>query len=267
MDQSTRRQILIRSLLKERPEYQKTEIPHDSGGQKRLLRSLMNIRPASPVSEEFQRIQDEYLQEENRNKGIVECSDLTPIQDGIYLWRGDITRLACKAVVNAANSGMTGCYQPCHNCIDNCIHTCAGIQLRNYCSDLMEKQGYEEPTGTAKITPAFNLPCEYVIHTVGPIVRGKLTPLHCRQLASCYRSCLELADQNQIHSIAFCCISTGVFMFPNEEAAKIAIQTVKSYKAETGSKIEVIFNVFKELDEQIYRNLLRPAGTAENCAE
>ena len=256
MNQTERIQILIRSLLKERTEAPQIEIPHHSEEQKNLLRSLMNIRMAAPISKEFQQIQDEYLQEENKNRGIIELSALTPIENEIYLWRGDITRLACGAIVNAANSGMTGCYQPCHNCIDNCIHTYAGIQLRNYCRDLMEKQGHEEPTGTAKITPAFNLPCEYVIHTVGPIVRRKLTPLHCRQLASCYRSCLELADQTQVHSIAFCCISTGVFMFPNEEAAKIAVQTVKDYKAETGSKIEVIFNVFKELDEQIYRNLL-----------
>jgi len=134
----------------------------------------MNIRMASPVSEEFQRIQDEYLQEENRSRGFVELSSLTPMQKEIYLWRGDITRLVCGAIVNAANSGMTGCYQPCHNCIDNCIHTYAGIQLRNYCNDLMEKQGHEEPTGTAKITPAFNLPCDYVIHTVGPIVKGNI---------------------------------------------------------------------------------------------
>lgn len=257
MNQTERRQILIRSLLKERSKYPKIEIPQNAKEQKMLLRSLMNIRLASPISEEFQRIQDDYLQEENRNRGIVELSSLTPTLDEIYLWRGNITRLACGAIVNAANSGMTGCYQPCHNCIDNCIHTYAGIQLRNYCSDLMKKQGFEEPTGAAKITPAFNLPCKYVIHTVGPIVQGDLTPLHCEQLASCYRSCLKLADQNQVRSIAFCCISTGVFMFPNLEAAKIAVQTVKDYKAETGSKIEVIFNVFKEFDEQIYRNLLR----------
>jgi len=256
MNQSERRQILIRSLLKERPEYQKIEIPHSSEEQKNLLRSLMNIRMAAPVSKEFQQVQDEYLQEENRNRGIVELSALTPIQNEIYLWRGDITRLACGAIVNAANSGMTGCYQPCHNCIDNCIHTYAGIQLRNYCNEMMEKQGREELTGTAKITPAFNLPCEYVIHTVGPIVQGKLTQLHIRQLASCYRSCLELADRNQAGSIAFCCISTGVFMFPNEAAAEIAVQTVKDYKAENGSRIEVVFNVYKELDEQIYRDLL-----------
>lgn len=257
MNQSERRQILIRSLIKEQSGYRKIMVPHDSDEQKKMLRSLINIRMAAPVSDEFQRIQDEYLQEENRKRGIVELSALTPVQNEIYLWCGDITRLACGAIVNAANSGMTGCYQPCHNCIDNCIHTHAGIQLRNYCRDLMEKQGHEEPTGMAKITPAFNLPCEYVIHTVGPIVCGKLTALHRRQLSSCYRSCMELADQNRVRSIAFCCISTGVFMFPNEEAAEIAVQTVKDYKAETGSRIEVIFNVFKELDEQIYRNLLR----------
>lgn len=256
MNQSERRQMLIRFLIEEQPGYRKIVIPQDSGEQKKLLRSLMNVRMASLVNDEFQRIQDEYLQEENRNRGIVELSSLTPMKKDIYLWRGDITRLACGAIVNAANSGMTGCYQPCHNCIDNCIHTYAGIQLRNFCSDLMDQQGHEEPTGMAKITPAFNLPCEYVIHTVGPIVRGKLTPLHRQQLASCYRSCLELADQNRIHSIAFCCISTGIFMFPNEEAAEIAVQTVENYKVETGSKIEVIFNVFKELDEQIYRRLL-----------
>lgn len=185
MNQSERRQILIQFLIKEQSGYRKIMVPHDSDEQKKMLRSLINIRMAAPVSDEFQRIQDEYLQEENRKRGIVELSALTPVQNEIYLWRGDITRLACGAIVNAANSGMTGCYQPCHNCIDNCIHTHAGIQLRNYCSDLMEKQGHEEPTGMAKITPAFNLPCEYVIHTVGPIVRGKLTALHRRQLSSC----------------------------------------------------------------------------------
>lgn len=267
MNQSERRQILIRSLLMEQPEYRKITIPSDSTEQKKLLRSLMNIRAAAPVSEEFQKVQDAYLQEENKSRGIVSLLDLSPVQSGIYLWRGDITRLACEAIVNAANSGMTGCYHPCHNCIDNCIHTYAGIQLRNYCNDLMKKQGHEEPVGTAKITPAFNLPCRYVIHTVGPVVQGKLTRLHCRQLASCYRSCLELADRHQIRSIAFCCISTGVFMFPNEKAAEIAVQTVKDYKAGTGSGIEVIFNVFKELDEQIYRNLLGSAEPSESRSQ
>jgi O-acetyl-ADP-ribose deacetylase (regulator of RNase III) len=151
---------------------------------------------------------------------------------------------------------MTGCYQPCHSCIDNCIHTYAGIQLRNYCNDLMMAQGYPEPTGTAKITPGFNLPCDYVIHTVGPIVQGALTDTHRTQLASCYRSCLKLAEENGVTSIAFCCISTGVFCFPNEEAARIAVETVQTYRRETGSQIQVIFNVFKAQDEAIYRRLL-----------
>ena len=151
---------------------------------------------------------------------------------------------------------MTGCYQPCHNCIDNCIHTYAGIELRLACADLMEKQGKEEPTGQAKITPAYNLPCDYVIHTVGPIVQGRLTEHHEELLASCYRSCLQIADENAVASIAFCCISTGVFMFPNDRAAEIAVETVKQYKQETGNKIQVIFNVFKDIDEELYQSLL-----------
>ena len=201
-------------------------------------------------------MQDDYLQEELAAKKITRLSDLHPIQEAIYLWRGDITTLECGAIVNAANSGMTGCYQPCHNCIDNCIHTYAGVQLRLKCAEIMEQQGYEEPTGQAKITPAYNLPCDYVIHTVGPIVQGKLTQEHCALLESCYRSCLELAEQNGVESIAFCCISTGVFHFPNQRAAEIAVETVRKFKAETGSKMKVIFNVFKDLDLETYRQLL-----------
>ena len=197
------------------------------------------------------------MREATASKGITDLADLSPLSDGIYVWKGDITTQRCGAIVNAANSGMTGCYQPCHNCIDNCIHTYAGIQLRLACAEIMEKQGHEEPEGQAKITPAFNLPCRYVIHTVGPVVQGALTKRHCELLTSCYRSCLRLADENGVDSIAFCCISTGVFMFPNDKAAEIAIQTVKEYKAETGSRIEVIFNVFKDTDYQIYRDLLR----------
>lgn len=256
MNQSERRQRLIRSLLDEQKRYRTMQIPPERQEQEVLLRSLMNTRMAAPISPEFQQLQDEYLQERNRERGIVDPADLTPVREGIYLWRGDITRLACGAIVNAANSGMTGCYQPCHNCIDNCIHTYAGIQLRNFCDDLMRRQGHEEPTGQAKITPAFNLPCDYVIHTVGPIVSGRLTGQHEQQLADCYRSCLTLADGHQIGSIAFCCISTGVFRFPNQRAAEIAVRTVTEYKAKSGSKIEVIFNVFKEADERIYRELL-----------
>ena len=182
--------------------------------------------------------------------------DIREVQPDLSIWKGDITRLKVGAIVNAANSGMTGCYQPCHNCIDNCIHTYAGIQLRNYCNDMMIKQRHEEPTGHAKITPAFNLPCDHVIHTVGPIVQGRLTKGHERLLISCYESCLRIADENEVKSIAFCCISTGVFMFPNKRAAELAVQTVKQYKEKTKSKIKVIFNVFKEEDERLYKQLL-----------
>lgn len=256
MNQGERRRYLIEELLRERPSCQPQVIPADADRQKVLLRGLMNVRHPAATSKEFLEVQDAYLQAELAGKQITQLSDLRPILEGIYLWRGDITTLECGAIVNAANSGMTGCYQPCHNCIDNCIHTYAGVQLRLKCAEIMAQQGYAEPTGQAKITPAYNLPCEYVIHTVGPIVQGKLTQEHCALLESCYRSCLELADENGVGSIAFCCISTGVFMFPNDKAAEIAVGTVRKYKAETGSKIEVVFNVFKEYDEAIYRKLL-----------
>lgn len=256
MNQTEKRRFLIRSLLDERPRYRDMEIPSDPTEQKRLLRSLFNIRMPGQIGEDFLKVQDEYLREETRRKGITTLADLTPIKPGLYLWQGDITTIACDAIVNAANSGMTGCYQPCHNCIDNCIHTYAGVQLRNACAGIMERQGYEEPTGQAKITPAFNLPCKYVIHTVGPIVQGQLTKQQEDLLASCYRSCLALAEENECGSIAFCCISTGVFGFPQKRAAEIAVQTVREYKAQTHSNIEVIFNVFKDSDYEIYRDLL-----------
>ena len=178
MDHKEKRRWLIRYLLDEKPGYKNIEITSDMTEQKRLLRSLFNVRVPKPISEDFLKVQDEYLQEATREKGITEMSDLTPLEQGIYLWQGDITTLACDAIVNAANSGMTGCYQPCHGCIDNCIHTYAGIQLRNECNDIMVRQGFEEPTGQAKITDAYNLPCRYVIHTVGPIVQGWLTKTH-----------------------------------------------------------------------------------------
>lgn len=256
MDQKERRDYLIRNLIREQPRYRRMEIESSEQAAKRQLRSLMNVRMAAPVTGEFEEVQDAYLQEVNAERGIVALSDLEEIEPGIYLWQGDITRLAVDGIVNAANSGMTGCYQPCHNCIDNCIHTYAGIQLRNYCQELMDKQGYEEPTGQAKITPGFNLPCKYVLHTVGPIVQGGLTEEHERLLASCYESCLKLADENGLKSIAFCCISTGVFMFPNERAAEIAVKTVMDYRKNKNSGIEVIFNVWKDIDYEIYRELL-----------
>lgn len=256
MNQNDRRRYLIEGLLKEQPEYTNMKIPPETTRQKVLLRSLMNIRMPGEMDHAFLQIQDAYLSEENKKKGIVTLADMEKVQPDLYIWRGDITRLGVGAIVNAANSGMTGCYQPCHNCIDNCIHTYAGIQLRNYCNDMMAKQGHEEPTGRAKITPAFNLPCDYVIHTVGPIVQGKLTKQHEHLLISCYESCLRIADANEVNSIAFCCISTGVFMFPNKKAAELAVQIVKQYKEKTKSKIKVIFNVFKEEDERLYKQLL-----------
>ena len=256
MNQQERRIYLIQELLKENKKYSKMKIPETSEGQKQLLCGLMNIRLPKQAGEEFLKIQDEYLQEEIRRKGITEMESLIPVQDGIYLWQGDITTLRCDAIVNAANSQMLGCFCPNHGCIDNAIHTFSVIQLREVCSKLMEEQKHEEETGKAKITPAFNLPCKYVLHTVGPIVRGKLTENDRKLLGSCYRSCLELSEKSHVKSIAFCCISTGEFHFPNDKAAEIAIQTVKEYKRQTQSEIEVIFNVFKDLDKEIYRKLL-----------
>lgn len=259
MTQTERRRYLIEALLKEQPQYSKIEIPCDEQGQKTLLRSLFNIRMPKPITEEFLTVQNAYLQEETRRKGITALADLEPVQKKIYLWRGDITTLQCDGIVNAANSQMLGCFVPCHGCIDNAIHTYAGVQLRLECSERMKQQGHEEETGRAKLTKAYNLPCRYVLHTVGPIVHGSLTKKDKELLASCYQSCLELAERNGLKSIAFCCISTGEFHFPNDKAAQIAVETVKRYKEQAHSKIEVIFNVFKELDYNIYRELLRAA--------
>ena len=256
MKQSERRIFLIKSLLQERKEYRDISISADTEEQKQLLRALMNVRAPQPIGTEFLRIQDEYLQYEIAAKGITDVAELTPVQQGIYLWQGDITTLKCDAVVNAANSGMTGCYIPNHRCIDNAIHTFAGMQLRLLCDNLMEQQGYPEPAGGTKITPAFNLPSRYVLHTVGPVISGKVKKHERELLASCYRSCLELAAENKLESVAFCCISTGEFHFPNELAAEIAVQSVKDFfRLQTGVK-KVIFNVFKDLDKNIYQKLL-----------
>ena len=274
MTQAERRKFLIQYLLDE--ALYKQKIPQNEDEQKQLFRSLVNVRPAKPVSKEFLLIQDEYLKEENKNRGITDVRDLKPVTltilneqasakpnmivynalSDIFLWRGDITTLKVDAIVNAANSGMTGCWQPCHACIDNCIHTFAGIQLRSICTDIMKKQGHEEPTGSAKITPAFNLPSKFVLHTVGPIIYEKLTQKDCDLLASCYKSCLNLANENKLKSIAFCCISTGVFRFPAEKAAQIAINTVCEWKKQKKSDIKVVFNVFGEKDESIYKQTL-----------
>lgn len=259
MNQSEKRLFLIRSLLKENPEYRDLSIPAEPESQRQLLRGLMNIRAPQRIGAGFLKMQDAYLQGETAAKGITDVADLTPIRPGLYLWQGDITTLKCDAIVNAANSGMTGCYIPNHRCIDNAIHTFAGVELRLACAELMAKQGYPEPTGQAKITPAFNLPCRYVLHTVGPIIGGRVTKEDKEQLTSCYRSCLELAAENALESVAFCCISTGEFHFPNELAAQIAVETVKDFLKKQTSVKKVIFNVFKDLDKAIYEKLLRAA--------
>ena len=256
MNRSERRLFLIQSLLKEKPEYRDIDIPAEPESQRQLLRGLMNIRAPQNADEDFLKIQDAYLQCETAAKGITDITNLTPVQPGLYLWQGDITTLRCDAIVNAANSGMTGCYIPNHRCIDNAIHTFAGVELRLACAKLMEQQGYPEPTGQAKITPAFNLPCEYVIHTVGPIISGRVTKEDEELLASCYRSCLESAAENGLESVAFCCISTGEFHFPNEQAAEIAVRTVKNFMKKQTAVKKVIFNVYKDMDKKIYDRLL-----------
>lgn len=256
MEQNERRMYLIKELLKESQQYRGMRIPTGEEEQKQLLRGLMNIRMPGNISRKFLDVQDIYLSEEAKRKGIVDVNSLLPVEEGIYLWQGDITALCCDAIVNAANSGMTGCYVPNHRCIDNCIHSFSGVQLRMDCAEIMKRQGYEEPTGSAKITKAYNLPCKYILHTVGPIISGQLRENDCRQLADCYQSCLELAAENGLESIAFCCISTGEFHFPNDEAAKIAIRSVREFLKKKTNIKKVIFNVFKEQDKNIYKGLL-----------
>lgn len=254
--QGQRLDFLIRCLLNENEEYKNIEIPAGQPDKRRLLRSLMNVRPPVPASEEFLKVQDAYLQERLAERGVTEPENLTPVQPGIYLWQGDITTLAADAIVNAANSRMLGCFVPCHGCIDNAIHTYAGTQLRMECARIMAGQRKEEATGKAKITKAYNLPCRYVLHTVGPIIYGTVTKTDCELLAGCYRSCLELAAAYGLKSVAFCCISTGEFHFPNELAAEIAIHTVRTWQQQNSNRIEVIFNVFKDSDYEIYKRLL-----------
>lgn len=254
MEQSERRKYLIKYLLAESGT--DMSVPSDEEAQRRLLRALFNVRPPKAASEEFMRVQDDYLREEIGRKGVTDIAELAPVAPDIYLWKGDITTLACDGIVNAANSALLGCFCPNHGCIDNAIHTFAGIGLRRECARLMAAQGGEEPTGRAKITSAYNLPCKYVLHSVGPIVYGALTDRNRADLSNCYRSCLELADARGLGSLAFCCISTGEFRFPNDIAAAVAVDTVRGYKRETGSGIKVVFNVFKEVDYEIYARLL-----------
>ncbi len=253
-------QYLNRLLLDDMPEYraQAAQFPKEDAAQRRLLRSLMNVRPPMPLKPQFLQIQDEVLSEERETKGIVDADTLpaTAANPKIAVWQGDITRLKADAIVDADNSALLGCFCPCHGCIDNAIHSAAGLQLRDECSQLMTAQGHPEPAGQAKLTGAYNLPAKYILHTVGPIVQGRVTRRNREELAACYRSCLELAAECGLETVAFCCISTGEFHFPNQEAAEIAVKTVTDYLQHNTSIRKVIFNVFKDLDADIYRNLL-----------
>lgn len=256
MTHQEQRLYLLRELLVEAPR--RIPIPADEQGQKDLLRALMNVREPKPISQDFLKIQDEYLSAERNLRGVVDGWSLPSIPSNphIVLWQGDITTLTVDAIVNAANSKLRGCFYPCHSCIDNIVHSRSGIQLRLLCDDIMNRQGYDEPTGKAKITPAFNLPSRYILHTVGPIVSGRVTRRDRALLASCYRACLTLAVQKGCKSIAFCCISTGEFHFPNEEAAEIAIAAVEDFLRNGNEPVRVIFDVFKDADLRIYQKLL-----------
>lgn len=267
MNRTQSLEYLTGLLLAEMPEYrpQAAVFPRDPAAQRRLLRSLMNLRPPLPLQPEFLAVQDRVLSAEREEKGVVEAGRLPVIaaHPQIALWQGDITRLRADAIVNAGNRALLGCFCPCHGCIDNAIHSAAGLQLREACHQLMQVQGHPEPTGQAKLTPGYNLPARYVLHTVGPIVRGQVTRENRQALASCYRACLETAAEQGLATVAFCCISTGEFHFPNQEAAEIAVDTVTGFLRTRTSIRKVIFNVFKDIDAAYYRQLLGPDSPAE----
>lgn len=260
MEQEERRIWLIRQLQKEMPDFAGIPLPEDPERQWQLFRGLCNLRPPRKASREFLEVQDAFLQEMTREKGIIALDDLepSPVDSRLFLWQGDITRLQADAIVNAANSQLLGCFRPNHNCIDNLIQTMAGVQLRYACWELMEEQGCPEPTGRAKITKGYNLPARYVLHTVGPIVQGKVTERDRQLLASCYRSCLEMADAVGLRSIAFCCISTGVFGYPPEAAAPVAVGAVREYlKNHPASALEkIVFDVYQDRDKILYGRAL-----------
>ena len=258
MTQDERREYLIQYLLKEKMKFVRQSIPTDKQGQENLLRSLMNVRPPRPISNDFLKIQNEYLTERNIERGITDVDTLAPVKSDLrlYIWQGDITTLKCDAIVNACNSQMLGCFSPMHACIDNFIHTYAGMELRLKMHEIMAKQGHEEETGKAKITSGYNLPTKYILHTVGPIIQWKVTKEDEDLLASCYTECLKLAADTGVESIAFCCLSTGVFRFPQQRAAEIATNTVKQYLNKDSRIKKVIFNVFKDEDLKIYSGLL-----------
>ena len=257
-----RKTELLRELVSGLCAEREAEAPRNASADElwHTFRALVNTRPPWPAERTWLALQDELLQGMIADAGVATMADagVSTLDPRLRLWRGDITTIAVDAIVNAANSQMLGCWVPGHYCIDNAIHTFSGVQLRLECARIMDEQGYDEPTGTAKITPAYNLPSKHVIHTVGPIANGHPTDLHREQLASCYRSCLNLAAANDLSSIAFCSISTGVFGFPQDEAAEIAVNTVRAWLDEAESGIDVVFNVFGEASESIYRNLLLP---------
>lgn len=274
MDQKQRLRFLTEAFIRDSGDDEQIPVPEDPAEQKRVLRSLMNIRMPKPLPENVLTVQDEYLRTLAVDKGVVTLKDIPVIKDAfgsshafgdiLSLWQGDITRLSCDAVVNAANSRMLGCFVPMHICIDNCIHTFAGIQLREACYQKMEEQkalfgsGYEQPTAVPMLTDAYNLPSRKVIHIVGPIVCDTLTKEIERQLSDCYRNTLDLCRENDLRSVAFCCISTGVFRFPNDRAAQIAVDTVTAWLRENPTVMDrVVFNVFKDEDLRIYRTLLQ----------
>ena len=263
--QEERLNYLIEKFKEESLEYKNIEIPKTIEDKKVLLRSLMNIRPPKEISNEILKIQDEYLTERAKQKGIVYLKDIktVPYSNKISVWQGDITRLSCDAIVNAANSRMLGCFVPMHICIDNCIHTFAGVQLRNECNKIMnefrKKYGtdYKQPTAVPIITDGYNLPAKKIIHITGPIVTTRLTTELENDLANCYKNVLDMCLKNNLKSVAFCCISTGVFNFPNKRAAEIAVETVTNWLKQNENKIDrIIFNVFKTEDKKYYEEFL-----------
>lgn len=234
------------------------EIPSNEIELKNLFRSLMNMRPPKDISEDYLKVEDEFLQEELDKKIITNIENLKPIKNNLYIWKGDITALKIDAIVNAANSAMLGCFHPMHKCIDNAIHSAAGTRLRLFCRDVINKCGGYLETGDAKITPAFNLPSKYVLHTVGPIIKDKVSEKDKEHLYSCYKSCLNLALENDIKSVAFCCISTGEFRFPNDLAVDIALSSVNDFLEENKEQnIKIVFNVFKDIDYELYNKKLK----------
>ena len=261
--QEERLDYLVEEFKADSAEYKELQTPNSTEDKRRILRSLMNIRMPKELSSEVMKVQDEYLLERAAEKGVVNLSDIPVIRDGLSIWQGDITRLSVDAIVNAANSQMLGCFVPMHTCIDNCIHTFAGVQLRAECYRQMNElrirygRDYEQPTAVPMLTEAYNLPAKKVIHIVGPIVQYKLTPELEKDLENCYRNTLDMCAENDLRSVAFCCISTGVFCFPNKKAAEIAVNTVSDWLSENPGKIErVIFNVFKDEDKTIYEKLI-----------